>query len=166
MALLIARSIPDTMVDTITLSLEQAEHVTKLIEEDRRQWQDRKPNGDVGLVFPVGDRVRVHVMDFRSMPKRWAGVFDRVVSVEMVEAIGKDMYEVRARLQLVSPVVLRIDHVRRDISPLSTRLSNVILALALYKVSQSQRGDTMHTRSRRTSLINTYAPVFFAHDER
>lgn len=164
MALLIARSIPDTTVDTITLSLEQAEHVTKLVEEDRRRWQDHKHNGDVGLVFPVGDRVRVHVMDFRSMPKRWGGVFDRVVSIEMVEAIGKDMYEVRAKLS--PPVVLPTDGIRRGISPLSTGLSNEILALVLYKVLQFRRGDTMDTRSRRTLLTNTYVLVFCAHDER
>ena len=45
-----------------------------------------------------GDAVRVHVCDFRAMPAAWRGVFDRVVSVEMVEAVGADMYEVRAGL--------------------------------------------------------------------
>lgn len=133
MALLIARSIPDTTVDTITLSIEQAEHIRKLIEEDRRRWMGRNLNGDsTDLVFPVGDRVRVHVLDFRSMPKRWAGAFDRVISVEMVEAIGKDMYEVYTRLVPIDALV--IDDACRDISLPSIGPSNGVLVSVSCKV--------------------------------
>ena len=77
LALAIARGVPHTSVDTLTLSPAQAAHARALIE---------------------GDAVRVHVCDFRAMPAAWRGVFDRVVSVEMVEAVGADMYEVRAGL--------------------------------------------------------------------
>ncbi|KIP09025.1 hypothetical protein PHLGIDRAFT_87325 [Phlebiopsis gigantea 11061_1 CR5-6] len=74
LALAITRGVPHTTVDTLTLSVEQAEHVRALVR-----------GGDA--------RVRVHLLDFRAMPAEWRGRFDRVVSVEMVEAIGADMYE-------------------------------------------------------------------------
>ena len=95
LALQIARTIPDTTVDTITLSTEQAEYVQELIAQDRvRHFPNVTANGDTPEL-PAGDRVRVHLLDFRAMPLEWAGAFDRVVSVEMVEAIGRDTYEVR-----------------------------------------------------------------------
>lgn len=71
-------------------------------------------NGDVKSSVTIGDakssnangsakgacgcreaRVRVHYMDYRRMPAEWAGTFDRVVSVEMVEAVGQEWLEVR-----------------------------------------------------------------------
>lgn len=95
MALAITRTIPGTTVDTLTLSTEQAEYVRELIHQDRLAGGARvKVNGTTPTVLPVGDRIRVHLMDFRAMPSEWAGQFDRVVSVEMVEAIGKDMFDV------------------------------------------------------------------------
>lgn len=69
-------------------------------------------NGDVKSSVTIGDakssnangsakgacgcreaRVRVHYMDYRRMPAEWAGTFDRVVSVEMVEAVGQEWLE-------------------------------------------------------------------------
>ena len=95
MALQITRTIPGTTVDTITLSTEQAAHVHELLRRDKLAHGGQgKVNGRAPPTLPVGDRVRVHLMDFRVMPAEWAGSFDRVVSVEMVEAIGPDMYEV------------------------------------------------------------------------
>ena len=41
----------------------------------------------------VESRVKVHLMDYRAMPKEWEGRFDRVVSVEMLEAVGKEFME-------------------------------------------------------------------------
>jgi hypothetical protein len=41
------------------------------------------------------DRIRVHLLDYQEMPLEWDGSFDRVVSIEMVEAVGLenvDMY--------------------------------------------------------------------------
>ncbi|KAH7870932.1 S-adenosyl-L-methionine-dependent methyltransferase [Lentinula edodes] len=41
----------------------------------------------------LGERVQVHLMDYRHMPEGWKGKFDRVVSVEMIEAVGKEFLE-------------------------------------------------------------------------
>ncbi|KAI0044109.1 cyclopropane-fatty-acyl-phospholipid synthase [Auriscalpium vulgare] len=73
MALHIVRTIPDTQVDTITLSQNQHAHVTGLVAAEGLQ-----------------DRVRVHLMDYREMPEEWNGAFDRVVSVEMIENVGEE----------------------------------------------------------------------------
>ncbi|PCH40220.1 S-adenosyl-L-methionine-dependent methyltransferase [Wolfiporia cocos MD-104 SS10] len=51
------------------------------VEKAREEGKDRRGT------------VRVHLLDFRAMPAEWAGRFDRVVSVEMVEAVGKDGLE-------------------------------------------------------------------------
>lgn len=56
-------------VDTLTLSIEQ-----KTLAEERIR------------AAGLGDRIRVHLMDYRSMPAEWAGRFDAFVSVEMLEA--------------------------------------------------------------------------------
>ena len=80
MSLLITSTIPDTTVDTLTLSTQQAELA-------------RRRAADAGL----SDRIRVHLMDYRNMPPEWEGRFDRLVSVEMVEAVGKEYMEVRPR---------------------------------------------------------------------
>ena len=34
------------------------------------------------------DMIRIHLMDYRSMPESWKGSFDRLISVEMMEAVG------------------------------------------------------------------------------
>ncbi|WRT64038.1 uncharacterized protein IL334_000965 [Kwoniella shivajii] len=60
-------------VDTITLSSQQ-----KALAEDRI-----KKAGLAG-------RVRVWLMDYRKLPESWKGTFDRVVSIEMLEAVGKE----------------------------------------------------------------------------
>ncbi|TFY80917.1 hypothetical protein EWM64_g3096 [Hericium alpestre] len=72
----IVEKLPKTQVDTITLSAHQHAWVTRLIEEK-------------GLK----ERVRVHLMDYREIPEEWEGMFDRVVSVEMVEAVGEENLE-------------------------------------------------------------------------
>ena len=77
MSLLITSTIPGTTVDTLTLSTQQAELA-------------RKRAAAAGL----SDRIRVHLMDYRNMPPEWEGAFDRVVSVEMVEAVGREYMEV------------------------------------------------------------------------
>jgi cyclopropane-fatty-acyl-phospholipid synthase len=58
----------DAEVDTITLSVEQ-QH---LAEERVRA---------AGLE----GRIRVHLMDYREVPREWEGTFDAFVSVEMLE---------------------------------------------------------------------------------
>ncbi|KAL0961278.1 hypothetical protein HGRIS_006238 [Hohenbuehelia grisea] len=73
MAMLIAKSILDTTVDTLTLSVQQ-------------QQLARERIAAAGL----SDRIRVHLMDYRSMPAEWEGTFDRVISVEMIEAVGAE----------------------------------------------------------------------------
>ncbi|KAH9933161.1 cyclopropane-fatty-acyl-phospholipid synthase [Epithele typhae] len=76
MSILITSSIPGTTVDTLTLSTQQAELA-------------RARAAAAGLA----DRVRVHLLDYRAMPAAWAGAFDRVVSVEMIEAVGQEYFE-------------------------------------------------------------------------
>ncbi|KAF4599518.1 Vacuolar fusion protein mon1 [Pleurotus pulmonarius] len=76
MAMFIARNSPTTTVDTITLSIQQQELAMERIKE-------------AGL----DDRIRVHLMDYRNMPPEWEGSFDRVISVEMIEAVGFEFLE-------------------------------------------------------------------------
>ncbi|KAI0686710.1 hypothetical protein BC835DRAFT_1309435 [Cytidiella melzeri] len=76
LSLLIAETVEDTTIDTITLSVQQAEYVQEKIEGQ-------------GLC----GRVRVHLMDYRAMPAEWQHAFDRVVSIEMIEAVGTEYYE-------------------------------------------------------------------------
>ncbi|TBU29980.1 cyclopropane-fatty-acyl-phospholipid synthase [Dichomitus squalens] len=76
MSLLITSTIPGTTVDTLTLSTQQAELA-------------RARAAAAGL----SDRIRVHLMDYRNMPSEWEGAFDRLVSIEMVEAVGKEYME-------------------------------------------------------------------------
>ncbi|EIM81614.1 cyclopropane-fatty-acyl-phospholipid synthase [Stereum hirsutum FP-91666 SS1] len=76
LALHIVTSIPDTQVDSITLSTHQYNYVRGLVKKRGLQ-----------------DRVRVHLVDYRNMPQEWDDTFDRVVSVEMVEAVGEENME-------------------------------------------------------------------------
>jgi cyclopropane-fatty-acyl-phospholipid synthase len=73
MAITIARTIPDTQVDSITLSVAQRDLAMQRIRK-------------AGLE----DRIRIHLMDYRSMPESWKGRFDRLVSIEMMEAVGRE----------------------------------------------------------------------------
>ncbi|KAH9936230.1 Mycolic acid cyclopropane synthetase-domain-containing protein [Fomitopsis serialis] len=77
MAICMAQAFPGVIVDTLTLSEEQA-------------YLARQRVADIGLGMRL---LRVHCMDYRSMPPEWKGVFDRVVSVEMVEAVGYEFLE-------------------------------------------------------------------------
>ena len=77
LAFYIARHVPDVQIDTITLSDNQCAHVRAEVAR-----QD------------FADRIRVHLLDYREMPRDWEGMFDRVVSIEMVEAIGLENLEV------------------------------------------------------------------------
>lgn len=79
LSILVTSTIPGTTVDTLTLSTQQA-----ALANARAQ------------AAGVADRVRVHLLDYRDMPPEWEGAFDRVVSVEMVEAVGREYMEVRA----------------------------------------------------------------------
>src|SRR5579863_3132400 len=65
LAFYIVRHIPDVQIDTITLSDNQCVHVRA--EVTRRGF---------------GDRIHVHLLDYREMPREWEGLFDRVVSIE------------------------------------------------------------------------------------
>lgn len=76
LAILIAQTLPDTTVDTLTLSVHQQSLARERVKE-------------AGLE----GRVRVHLMDYRNMPKEWEGKFDRFVSVEMIEAVGREFLE-------------------------------------------------------------------------
>ncbi|KAG5652823.1 hypothetical protein H0H81_003539 [Sphagnurus paluster] len=76
MAMLIAKTYPGTHVDTLTLSVQQ-------------QTLARERIAAAGLA----DRVEVHLMDYRHMPSEWEGAFDRVVSIEMIEAVGAEFLE-------------------------------------------------------------------------
>jgi cyclopropane-fatty-acyl-phospholipid synthase len=58
-------------VDSLTLSVEQKALAEQRIEQ-------------AGL----SDKIKVHLMDYRDMPSKWTDYFDRVVSIEMLEAVG------------------------------------------------------------------------------
>lgn len=59
------------MMDSLTLSVEQ-----KALAEQRIR--------EAGLQ----DKITVHLMDYRDMPVQWTDRFDRIISVEMLEAVG------------------------------------------------------------------------------
>lgn len=73
LAITIVQTIPSTQVDSITLSVAQRDLAVERIRKE-------------GLE----DRIRIHLMDYRSMPESWKGSFDRLVSVEMMEAVGRE----------------------------------------------------------------------------
>lgn len=60
-------------VDTITLSEQQRDYTHQRIS-----------------ALGLEEKIRVHLMDYRNMPANWKAKFDRVVSIEMIEAVGKE----------------------------------------------------------------------------
>ncbi|KAJ9113889.1 hypothetical protein QFC19_000083 [Naganishia cerealis] len=75
-------------VDTLTLSSQQ-----KSLAEER--------------IMRAGlqDKITVHLLDFRNIPKEWYHTFDRLVSIEMLEAVGKEY---------IKPYFEMIDNVLND----------------------------------------------------
>ncbi|KAK7048530.1 S-adenosyl-L-methionine-dependent methyltransferase [Favolaschia claudopus] len=73
MAIHIAQTVEGTTVDTLTLSIQQ-------------QTLAQERIAAAGL----SDRITVHLMDYRNMPAEWDALFDRVVSIEMIEAVGSE----------------------------------------------------------------------------
>ncbi|KAH8103471.1 cyclopropane-fatty-acyl-phospholipid synthase [Cristinia sonorae] len=81
LACYIVTNIPNTTVDTITLSVQQVAYVKNRVKEAGiGQTEGENPR----------DRIQVHLMDYRNMPAEWEGAFDRIVCVEMVEAVGQE----------------------------------------------------------------------------
>lgn len=78
MAIRIASCFPDTTIDTLTLSVHQQSLALERIREAGPE---------------IASRIRVHLMDYRDIPAEWEGLFDRVISVEMIEAVGKEFLE-------------------------------------------------------------------------
>ncbi|EJC98988.1 cyclopropane-fatty-acyl-phospholipid synthase [Fomitiporia mediterranea MF3/22] len=78
LAIRVATQLPGTTVDTITLSVHQQSLARERIA---RAGAD------------ISSRVRVHLLDYRALPTEWAGLFDRVISIEMVEAVGREYLE-------------------------------------------------------------------------
>lgn len=76
LAILLCQTVPDTTVDTLTLSVQQQSLAVARIKA-------------AGLE----DRITVHLMDYRDMPKEWEGWFDRVISIEMIEAVGAEFLQ-------------------------------------------------------------------------
>ncbi|KAJ6455577.1 CFS1-like protein [Mycena vitilis] len=64
-------------VETVTLSSNQAAMARKRIEDAK-----------------LSDRITVHCMDFRECKRKpeWAGSFDKFISVEMIEHVGKQFF--------------------------------------------------------------------------
>ncbi|KAL0952493.1 hypothetical protein HGRIS_006756 [Hohenbuehelia grisea] len=77
LSILMAQTVECT-IDTVTLSVEQATAARKRITS-------------AGL----SDRITVHDMDFRECRAHpdWQGAFDRFISVEMMEHVGKQFFE-------------------------------------------------------------------------
>ena len=63
-------------VDTLTLSVEQ-----KVLAEARIEA--------AGLTASI----TVHLLDYRSLPPSFMHAFDRVISIEMIEAVGKEFLD-------------------------------------------------------------------------
>lgn len=76
LAIHIAQQYPHTEIDTITLSSAQQVLAEKRI-----------------AVLGLENRIRVHLMDYRNMPPEWEGQFSRFVSIEMIEAVGREFLE-------------------------------------------------------------------------
>ncbi|KAF5340613.1 hypothetical protein D9611_007425 [Ephemerocybe angulata] len=79
MSIRIAQKYPLATVDTLTLSSQQQDLAQQRIDE--------QGSG-------IASRITVHLMDYRAMPNEWEASFDRVVSVEMIEAVGKEFLHV------------------------------------------------------------------------
>lgn len=88
LALRIVTTIPDTVVDTITLSVHQ-----QTLARVRICEASIRDGLEPGSKESYEERIRVHLMDYRAMPSEWAGAFERVVSVEMLEAVGVEFLE-------------------------------------------------------------------------
>ncbi|KIM48716.1 hypothetical protein M413DRAFT_437892 [Hebeloma cylindrosporum] len=76
LAIRMAQQFPHVEIDTLTLSSAQKELAEQRISA-------------AGLT----DRITVHLMDYRNMPAQWEGSFARFVSVEMIEAVGREFLE-------------------------------------------------------------------------
>lgn len=76
LAIRIAQQYPHTEIDTITLSSAQ-----RVLAEKRI------------AMHGLENRIRVHLMDYRNMPPEWEGRFSRFVSIEMIEAVGREFLE-------------------------------------------------------------------------
>lgn len=76
LAIRIAQQYPYTEIDTITLSSAQQVLAEKRI-----------------AMHGLDKRIKVHLMDYRNMPPEWEGRFSRFVSIEMIEAVGREFLE-------------------------------------------------------------------------
>ncbi|CUA75126.1 cyclopropane-fatty-acyl-phospholipid synthase [Rhizoctonia solani] len=73
LAILLAQKYSFVEIDSLTLSSEQ-----KSLAEERIR------------AAGVEARVRIWLMDYRCVPESWTGAFDRFVSVEVIEAVGRE----------------------------------------------------------------------------
>ncbi|KAI9070092.1 cyclopropane-fatty-acyl-phospholipid synthase [Trametes sanguinea] len=78
LSILLAQTVPDCSIDSVTLSVEQRDLAVARI-----------------AAAGLSDRVRVHYMDFRECRENadWKGAFDRVISIEMMEHVGQEFIE-------------------------------------------------------------------------
>ncbi|KAF7341156.1 CFS1-like protein [Mycena venus] len=74
---ILAAKIFNCTVETVTLSSNQADLARKRIEDAK-----------------LSHRITVHCMDFREckLQPQWAGSFDKFISIEMIEHVGKDFF--------------------------------------------------------------------------
>lgn len=72
------RAVQETgcQVDSITLSVEQKTHAESRIR-----------------ALGLESSIRFHLLDYRNLPESFRGKFDRVVSIEMIEAVGLEYLE-------------------------------------------------------------------------
>ena len=76
LAIRMAQQFPHVEIDTLTLSSAQKDLADQRI-----------------AAAGFTDRITVHLMDYRKMPAEWKGSFARFVSVEMIEAVGREFLE-------------------------------------------------------------------------
>lgn len=101
------RYYPYVEVDAITLSSEQAELAREKVRAASKRLastthgrgnevskvEDGTANQDSTSLPTLESKIRIHLLDYRSLPSSWEGSFDRVVSIEMMEHVGSEFIE-------------------------------------------------------------------------
>ncbi|MCX7809620.1 MAG: cyclopropane-fatty-acyl-phospholipid synthase family protein [Leptospiraceae bacterium] len=129
----------DCKVDTITISKEQYEYTKNLINQ-----------------YQLNDKINVHFLDYRQLSTSVFGKYDRIVSIEMAEALGHkylDIYfkKIAEMLKDDGIVVLQyinfpeshyknylksVDFIKKHIFPGGELLSHLEVLKSLHRVSE------------------------------
>ncbi|EAU85831.2 cyclopropane-fatty-acyl-phospholipid synthase [Coprinopsis cinerea okayama7 len=111
LAIRLCERYPHVWVDSLTLSSSQLELAQERVREaslrdfERRrqrrrssespspssqhQHQHQDQDQELPPYTPLSTRITFHLLDYRALPPHWSSSFDRIVSIEMVEAVGE-----------------------------------------------------------------------------